>query len=198
MFRRRTFLAMTLSLFSLAAFADTGIPMLVLVWPVFGLALLPIIGIEYIILRKRLAGFTSKRLLLAASVSNITSTVIGIPLTWACLMGIQMLVPGGGSGYAQLGTFWNYFLSVTVQSPWLMPYESNLYWMIPVAFLVLLVPFFFVSYWIEAIVTVRLLKDKQKRLAIQKAVWVGNVCTYSMMAMLDLLFLAFELFEHYH
>jgi hypothetical protein len=204
---RRLSLIIALSFFSLAAFADAGVPMLILVWPVFGLALLPIIGIEYVILRKRLADFTSKRLLLAAFVSNITSTVIGIPLTWVCLAGIEMLglmtvdaiVPGGQIGLAkQLGTFWTYFLNATALAPWLMPYGSHLYWMIPVAFLVLLVPFFYASYWIEAAITVRLLKDKENRLAIRKAVWVGNVCTYSMMAVLDLIFLAFELFKHYH
>lgn len=186
---RQVFTAFFLSLLSLAAFADTGVPMLALMWPVFWLVLLPVIGIEYVVLRRRLTGFTSKRLLLAASVSNIVSTFIGIPLTWGCLVGIQFL--GMSVPLMQLDQYWLRILNVTLGAAWLAPYESHLYWMMPTASIVLLVPFFFASYWIEAAVTVNILKDKDNKPAIKKAVWTGNIYSYTLLFLIALGYLVY-------
>jgi hypothetical protein len=182
-------MTIVLSFFSITAFADTGVPMLALMWPVFWLALLPIIGIEFFVLKRKLHDVTSKRLLLAASLSNIVSTFIGIPLTWGCLVGLQFL--GMSAPYIELDRYWLKILNATLGAAWLAPYESDLYWMMPTAAIVLLIPFFFVSYWIEAAVTVWIIKDTQQKLAIKKAVWTGNIYSYSLLFLLALGYLAY-------
>ncbi|MBI3353090.1 MAG: hypothetical protein HY036_10995 [Nitrospirae bacterium] len=138
------------------AYADAGVPMIFITFPSMLIALIPIIIIESIVMSRYLSLATG-RSLKAASIGNIVSTVIGIPLTWLLLVILQLLT-GGGSAYGLNGPF-KKFLAITWQAPWLIPYESELYWMIPAATLILLVPFFFASWLIEYKVEKRLLSD---------------------------------------
>jgi hypothetical protein len=72
-------------------------------------------------------------------------------------------------------------LAVTWQAPWLIPYEEDLNWMIPVAGLVLLIPFFFASWWSEYFVSKKLnetLPPTVLRIKVRNA----NLITYSLLA----------------
>lgn len=178
----------------LPAYADIGLPMLAIVWPVFWLALIPIIFIEWRVLKRVLLGFSSKRLFYVAAFSNFLSTLIGIPVAWACLVGIEIAGhPLGTTGtFPSLNTFWQFVLGVTIQAPWLIPYEDQFYWMIPTAFLVLLIPFFFISYWIEAFITLKCLKkDRATPAVIKKAVWKANLQSYAFLFLLNVFFLIY-------
>jgi hypothetical protein len=66
------------------------------------------------------------------------------------------MATGGGSAHG-LRTLSAKLLAVTWQSPWLIPYEDDLVWMVPAAALCLLVPFFFASVYIEYQVARRVL-----------------------------------------
>lgn len=175
----RSLLALCILLcFPNVVLANAGVPMIFLAMPVYGLSIIPIILIE--------ATFLSKKLELNASsaaktttVSNLASTIVGVPLTWLLLVLIQMLAGGGGA--FGLDTALGKVLSVTLQAAWLIPYETDLHWMIPMAGLVLLVPFFFASWWSEYFVSKKMLK-KYPAQKIKVVVRNANIITYALLA----------------
>ena len=129
--------------------ADAGVPMLFLHVPAILLALVPIIVTEAYV-AKRSLGLPFKRSLGPITVANFISMLLGFPLLWIVAVVVQMLT-GGGQAYG-LAHWWQKLYAVTVQAPWLIPYERDLYWMTPVAALVMLIPAFFLSVWIERLV----------------------------------------------
>ncbi|PVV17327.1 MAG: hypothetical protein B6D78_18975, partial [gamma proteobacterium symbiont of Ctena orbiculata] len=56
------------------------------------------------------------------------------------------------------------------------------YWMIPVAGLVLLVPFFFVSWWSEYLVTKKILQDHPAQ-TVKVVVRNANIITYTLLVL---------------
>lgn len=196
MSRRFTFVFVTAgTLLSVpsVAYANAGVPMLALVWPGMWIALLPVIAIESVVL-VRVASVLPRRAVLVTAVANATSTFLGIPLTWAALFGLQAIVPGGGGAGPDVGTFAGKLFAVTVQAPWLIPHESDLYWMIPAASLVLLVPFFFMSWGVELLVA-RLMLRAQDRQPVDLAVLRGNLLSYGLLAGVVLAVLGVSLFR---
>ena len=114
--------------------ADAGVPMIVLLWPAAWILLVPIVLLEGEIARRRLA-LTYGRGVQVAAAANTVSMLVGIPMTWGVLLVIELAATGGRS--LGLATLADRVIAVTVQSPWLIPYEADLGWMIPVAALVL-------------------------------------------------------------
>ena len=114
--------------------------------------LVPVIVIEGFLCRRWL-GLTTWQAFKSNAVSNVASTIIGIPIAWAIMFGIELgaarvivfvdksnAVQNGSSPLANVVFF-------LLSSAWLGPTERK--WVVPAATLVLLVPFFFASYWIE-------------------------------------------------
>ena len=159
--------------------ANAGVPMIFLVMPAFAVAIIPIFIIEAVYLSICLT-ISGKLAAKTATISNLASTLAGIPLTWLILVVIQMLT-GGGSAYG-IDTPLTKFLAVTWQAPWLILYESDLHWMIPVAGLVLLLPFFFVSWGSEYYVTKKLV-DNIETITLKKAVRNANLITYGLLTL---------------
>lgn len=160
--------------------------MLAILWPLYFIAFIPIVLIEAFPLRKQL-NLSFKHALLTTTVSNIVSTLFGVPLVWLILVTIQMLTPGGTGTYPELSTFSRYVMGVTLQAPWLIPYESQFYWMVPTAVMVLLIPMFFMSYFCEYIISLMLLNRKSDNFDpenIQHGVWIGNIRSYLFLIML--------------
>lgn len=153
--------------------------MIFLAAPVFAISILPIILIESYYLSKSLALKLSEALKIA-SLSNLYSTIIGIPLTWIILVFVQMIT-GGGKAYG-LDSVVGKIISVTWQAPWLIPYESDLNWMIPIAGVVLLIPFFFVSWWAEYSVTKTFTKSHPNKKVLLK-VRNANLITYGLLVL---------------
>ncbi len=160
------------------ASANAGVPMIFLAMPALGLSIIPIIIIEAIFLSKKLE-LAVPSAFKTATISNLVSTIVGIPLTWLLLVLIQMLT--GGDGAFGLDTTLGKVLSVTLQAAWLIPYEYDLHWMIPMAGLVLLVPFFFASWWSEYFVSKKMLKEHSAQ-RVKIAVRNANIITYALLA----------------
>lgn len=175
-------------LISGTANADAGVPMLFLTLPAMAIALIPIIVIESIVVG-RILGTSAASKAKSVAIANVASTVIGLPLTWIALVIIQ-LVSGGGSAYG-LTTPTQKFLAVTWQAPWLIPYEGDLYWMIPAASLFLLVPFFFASYFIESPIVVHM-NEKLPHTQVRQAVLRANIISYLILALFDVGWLIFS------
>ena len=153
--------------------------MIFLVFPAFALSLVPIILIEAIYIARKL-GLSNKESFKTVTISNLVSTVVGVPLTWIFLVAIQVIT-GGGSSYGT-DTITEKILAVTWQAPWLIPHEQELYWMVPVAGLVLLIPFFFVSWWSEYLVSKRLLKSVEGEI-LKLTIRNANMITYGLLTL---------------
>ena len=143
------------------AWADAGIPMLVLVWPGAWLALLPVVLVEALVARRLLRlGF--RRSLKVALVANLVSTGVGIPVTWFALVLVEMLGAALGFAGATLAGItsepgrWFQIAFFPFMAAWL---PDGAPWMVVAAAVILCVPFYFVSVWLEFLVARRLLPE---------------------------------------
>jgi hypothetical protein len=168
-----------------AAGADIGVPMLFVTLPAMVIALVPVIWIEAQYGLQRL-GLPRRQALGVSTAANVVSTIIGLPLTWLVLVSLQM-VTGGGSAHG-LRTLSTKLLAVTWQSPWLIPYDDDLVWMVPAAALCLLVPFFFASVYIEYQVARRMLST-HARAQVRAVVWRANLLSYGLLAVAAIVWL---------
>jgi len=176
MFKHRAAIYVTWLIITAPAFAhaNIGVPMLFVTLPAMIVALIPIILIEAA-LSFRHIDLPFRRLVKTTAIANLVSTFIGLPLAWIILVVLQMGT-GGGEAHG-LDTPLQRFLAVTWQAPWLIPYDAHLDWMIPIAMLVLLVPFYFVSWWIEYLVAAKMLVDVDRQL-IKRAMRNANFISY--------------------
>jgi hypothetical protein len=175
---------------STPALANTGVPMIFLTLPPMVVLLIPVILIEVFVAQRRLTGMPRRSLWLGATGANIVSTFIGWPIAWIILVVLQ-IVTGGGTVHG-LNSPLGVVLSVTLQAPWLIPYESDLYWMVPIAMGVLLVPFYFVSVYSERYILYWLWK-KENRANIRSFSWVSNLCSYLFLLLIVIVYGVFSI-----
>src|SRR5437879_349487 len=116
---RAAFAAAGLCFYCTPASADVGLPMIAVYLPPAWLALIPIILIEARIGAKML-DVARGRLLIASAVANSVSTLLGLPLAWLALATIEGVFFGTARG---LDTSIHRVYAVTIQAPWLIPYE---------------------------------------------------------------------------
>ncbi|MGI4851294.1 MAG: hypothetical protein ACRYGR_05075 [Janthinobacterium lividum] len=175
-----------------SANANAGLPMIIIAWPLFVLAFIPIVHMEWLTLKDHLLDCSSKKLYWTAFNANLMSTLVGIPIAWGLMLFLQIIV-GATGAYPILTPFWRYFLGATVQSAWLIPYEDQFDWMIPTALIVLLLPFFFISYALEMKMSLWLLRrESASHDDIKKAVWRANINSYGMLFVLIIAILIFS------
>ena len=157
--------------------ADADIPMVILEFPAMLYALVPVILVE-ILVAKKLMRLEPRRSMKAIVIANLASTLLGFPLLWILLTGIELLT-GGGGAYG-LQSFWARVFAVTVQAPWLIPYEEDLKWMIPVAAAYLLIPAFFVSVFLERWICKMFWRDREKE-EIRRFSWMAHFASYAVL-----------------
>lgn len=138
----------------LSLLTDAGIPMIVLTFPAMVMLLIPVIVIEGLLCKKWL-GLTTWQAMKSSTVSNLASTIIGVPVAWAIMlalefgtMGVVDKSPAIQNWHSPIANVIFFFLS----SAWIGPPEGKNAWLIPAATLVLLAPFFFASYGLEYLV----------------------------------------------
>src|SRR5438309_5133249 len=68
-----------------ALLADVGVPMIFVQWPLMICALLPVIAIEALVVRKRLS-LSYGRAFGGAAKANVVSTLAGVPLAWGLML----------------------------------------------------------------------------------------------------------------
>ncbi len=174
------------------AHADAGVPMLALIWPASWALFVPIVAIEAWVAR-RIVNLDWKTCIKTVGIANALSTLIGIPLTWGALVIIEMILSHGGRAYG-IDTLAGKIIAVTIQAPWLIPYESDLGWMIPAASMVLLIPFFFASVFIERWVFG--LKREIDKTKIKSWSWRANLLTYGLLQAILVCFLIYGITKH--
>ena len=151
--------------------------MIFLAMPALIISIVPIIFIEALYIAKKLL-FSIEKAAKTSVLSNIGSTLVGVPLTWGILVLVQMLT-GGGSAHG-LDTIQDKILAVTLQAAWLIPYESEMHWMIPAAGLVLIVPFFLAS-WLTEYYIAKIMHADIEASLLKQCMFYANLFTYSLM-----------------
>src|SRR5208337_3541718 len=91
--------------------ADAGVPLVALFLPPLWLGLVPIILVKAFA-NCRLLSIPFRRTLLPATLGNLASAIVGIPLTWVFLATLEMFFFGTAHG---LGTTGAKVYSVTIQ-----------------------------------------------------------------------------------
>lgn len=160
------------------AYANAGLPTLAIAWPLSWAALIPIIVIEGYVGRA-MADVSWGRASSAAGVANLVSTAVGVPLTWGALLLVQFVTPNGGGGAFGIDTAGAKLFAVTVQAPWLLPWEGHLHWMVPAALLFMLPFLGVVSVYVERPLF-RLIARCDKPTARAWS-WRANLTTYGIM-----------------
>jgi hypothetical protein len=160
--------------------ADAGIPMLVLVWPGAWLALVPVVLIEALVAR-RILELGWGRSLRVALVANLASTGLGIPVTWLGLVLVEMLGAAVGMAGASLGVAlepgrWLEIAFFPLMAAWL---SDSAPWMVVAAAIVLCVPFYFVSVWLEFFVARRFLPEFD-RVQVKRWSRIANAVSYGL------------------
>ena len=147
--------------------------------PPLWLSFVPIVVIESFIV-SRMVAVPRRRAFASVTLANAISTIVGIPFMWVVLATIQGTFAGTALGLSTVG---QKIYAVTVQAPWLIPYEEDLGWMIPIALVVLAVPAYLLSVLVEQQVIFRFI-TKDKRPIARRAVAIANLASYLALAML--------------
>ncbi|MBX3727877.1 MAG: hypothetical protein KF858_01730 [Candidatus Sumerlaeia bacterium] len=158
--------------------ANAGVPMLIIQLPALAVTLPIVIAIESFVARRDSGGpeISSE----AVTIANLFSTFLGFPILWVGLVALQVLqdVALEAAGMSLSSEPWIWVHAVTLQAAWLWPWEEHLHWMIPTAMLVLLVPAFFASVFVERLVHCRLLRVEFRDAKVARLVWRMNLASY--------------------
>ena len=179
--------------------ADAGVPMLAITWPGMLLALVPVVLLESWVVKPRLE-LGAWRTLKLTLVTNLASTVIGIPLAWIVYFVFELIASAIGGSALGFTKPWEKFLACVITAPWLGPAESDLYWMIPAATLALLPAYFFASWKIECAVMQALVRrqpwespagpiSEPEPVMVRRAVFAANIASYALLALVTLCWL---------
>lgn len=164
--------------------------MIFMTLPAMMYLIVPVIVIEFLAGKRLLSDETSKKRWIGLTIANLVSTFLGWPLAWIALVFIQMTTGGGGAH--GLDSPLGVILSVTQQAPWLMPYEDQLYWMVPIAMAVLLVPFFFVSVFSERLILGFIWKQETKSV-VRRFSWKAHIWSYGFLFLVVIVYAIYSL-----
>lgn len=157
--------------------------------PAILIALLPIIAVETLV-ATRAFKCSWRAVAPAITRANLASMLLGFPLLWLCMLLFTAFAGGGGMRHGIYTTAQKVY-AVTVQAAWLPPNETELYWMVPCAALVMLVPAFFMSVLVERFLLKRAWPD-QSPTAIASFSWKAHVASYLILVLLWLVAFAYD------
>jgi hypothetical protein len=160
--------------------------------------LIPVVAIEgwYVSRQLKLARFT---IWATISVANVLSTLFGVPLAvWAHGALRSRLAPYGGTveQASFRGEFWSDLLGVVCNSAWLPPRDGQMYWMVPVALLVLLAPCYLASVLMELFVCMAAWADSIPKARVLRLVVAANLRSSCFLCCVVLLLLAHAVWSH--
>jgi hypothetical protein len=156
-----------------ALLGDIGVPMIAVYWPLAWLALVPVIFIEALVARRSLhVGWSSA--LGSTTAANVLTILLGIPLVWLAWALIEMRFFAGPPGTNHVSDM---VRAVTLQAPWLPPYDRDLFWMMPLAALTLTVVFFFMSVAVEWLM-MRVIYRANAPREVRRWAWQANLLSY--------------------
>jgi hypothetical protein len=160
--------------------------------------LIPVVAIEgwYASRQLKLARLT---IWATISLANIVSTLFGVPLAvWAHGALRGLLAPYGGAveQASFRGEFWSDLLGVVCNSAWLPPRDGQMYWMVPVALMVLLAPCYLASVLIEFFIFMAAWEDSIPKARVLRLVVTANLRSSCFLCCVVLILLAYEAWSH--
>jgi len=182
-------------------FADAGVPMLYVQMPVLILAL-PVVIIIEAWLSRRWLGVSWSRAGVWTTIANLVSTLAGFPIAWYAMFHMEIAATdalqgsNGGSVPWKLAEPWFSIFTTVVQAAWLNPLEDRLYWMVPTAAIVLLIPAFFVTVLIEGLIYRLAFRKTQDASAVRKATWKMHLITYGLLVAIGFGLLGWSIANH--
>jgi hypothetical protein len=187
-----------LLVFPSVAYANAGLPMLAIVWPLSVPAFIPVVAIESWAIRRTLR--IPWRVAVPTMVkANLFSTLIGIPLAWVASVAIEFLLAFLVTSVTSSRSYPPHSIGevgrVILAAPWLGPFREGAYWIIPLAMIVLLVPFFFASFWTEAWYVARTLSPSAPEQG-RRAIWNANLFSYALLFIACVMWLVFGVATH--
>jgi hypothetical protein len=176
--------------------ADIGVPMIFVTLPLMAAALVPVILVE-VWVGKPVLQTSYGRSAWAFTVANVASTIIGIPVAWGFTFGLEFLVG------TTLGDLFSSNLSpgpvlkiveVILMPAWLGPTDSDLYWAVPLAAMVMLIPSFFASWSIEAFIIDKMVEPGWP--IVHSATLKANLASYGLLLVGGCGWLIYSLIRH--
>ncbi len=173
----------------LDAGADAGIPMLPLGYPIVWLMLIPVVIVEalYVVFKLRMP---ANKILGRVTLANLVTTLIGFPIAWiaALLWEFAVMIPLSHTNLTLLDRHpkISSALSIFLFPAWLGSFDQR--WPLAIAFVVLLIPTYFLSYVVEWRILRRFAweeTDANVRLAVRNA----NLCSYVLLALVGVVLL---------
>jgi len=157
--------------------ANIGVPMIFPQFILMVIAFVPVVLVEALVVRRILHTRLGPAVCDTA-LANLVTTLLGVPLAWGLMLGLELVTTGGTAwGLATPATR---LAAVTLQAAWLIPYEQHLHWMVPAASVVLLIPSFFISIWLERWVLRRRWSERD-RPTVNRTVWIANLVSYALL-----------------
>lgn len=167
------------------AWANVGIPMLALSWPVQWLAFIPVVAGEAAIASKTLQ-LPYRGTLKPVAVANLWSTLIGVPIAWFGMLLLEAV------GFMMLSTMPEQvagspafrYASFPLFTAWIGSHISPLEF--KVAFLVLMAAFCWVSILVERHVLKRYFSTADQ-LSLGRCVKEANIASYALLSAVTLI-----------
>jgi len=161
-----------------AAHADAGIPMLPVTYPLILLYLVPVIAIETVYIRQHMHSRWLNTIAATAGANTLTM-LLGYPMIWILLTALEF------HSTELLNQTHSAALVTALTAAWPTPAYGDP-WAVPIAFLLLLVPAFLLSAFVEGILLSRLHWLRSER-SSTRTVWISNVFSYLFLAIVGCL-----------
>ncbi len=179
-FRYKIYTLLLLLIVPVPLYANAGIPTIIVSYPLMLIALIPIIFIEALFFTSKME-VKFKSSLVALSVSNAATTILGIPLNWSLLLLFELLITGGSCGPGFDNPIYG-IITLIVEAAWLCPWEHELFdLLLPLVFIVNFVTAFFISVFVESKIHKKFYKDLEYK-KIKKITQQANILSYSILS----------------
>jgi hypothetical protein len=174
-------------------FADVGIPMIFIQWPLMFCALIPVIVVEALLIR-RWVSLSHREAFTGIAKANLTSTVVGIPLAWLAMLAVEYatMLPvslAADKLHWKLDSPIFQAIGFALSVAWIAPF--NAYVTVPIAAALLLIPCFYASVWIERRVCVWAWSAADAT-AVRRGVYLANLASYSVLFVFGCIWALFE------
>jgi hypothetical protein len=180
--------------------ADIGIPMIFIQWPLMLGALIPVIIVEALLIRRWIP-LSYRDAFIGVTKANLLSTLAGFPLAWLAMFAVEMgiMLP---LGLAADKWHWHFLDSPFFQIvgfplsvAWLGPAGDEAYWLVPLAAALLLIPSFYVSVWLERFICRRAWPSSDAA-AVRLGVYRANLASYVVLFILACGWAGIEFYIH--
>jgi hypothetical protein len=176
--------------------ANVGVPMIFIQLPLMLYALVPVIILEALLIRRWLT-LSFRDAFVGVTKANVFSTLVGVPLAWLAMLALEfaVMLPLGLAAdkweWKLDGPVWQ-LLGFLFSVAWLAPVSGRLHWMVPAAVALLLVPCFFLSVVLERRSCMRTWSTMDPA-RVRRSVFAANLASYGLLFVLACGWMTFQL-----